>query len=179
MAIQPAICTQCGGRLQVDDVDLNGFCKCEYCGVSNKIIDIITVDGLPTVKTLLDNAEFAIDEGNPEKAAELYKEVIKIKPNCHEAWWGLYIVNAYFDRYYNYEDKYGNRGPVIKASIMQETINKYAMRAIKNSPPEQAEIYMKNIENELNYISSVVDGMKGKSTMNKGVGFLKKIFKRR
>ena len=80
MALQPAVCTQCGGKLKVDDVDLNGFCKCEYCGTSHKIIDIITIDGLPTVKSLLSNADIEIQDKNYENAIKLYKEVLKTKP---------------------------------------------------------------------------------------------------
>ena len=160
MAIQPAVCNQCGGSLKVDDIDLNGFCKCEYCGTNHKIIDIITVDGLPTVKTLLINADFAIRENNLEKAVEFYKEVIKIKPNCHEAWWGLYLTNACFDKYYNYCDKYGNSGPLTKAAIMKNTIDKYAMQAINYAPPEIAEKYRSEIANDLKYIEQVRSGQK-------------------
>ncbi len=162
MALQPAVCTQCGGKLKVDDIDLNGFCKCEYCGTSHKIIDIITIDGLPTVKSLLSNADIEIQDKNYENAIKLYKEVLKTKPNCHEAWWGLYLCNKAFDEYYNYQDKYGNSGPLTKATIMQNTINKYAIRAIESAPPEQADIYKKNIEPQLNYINEVLNGTNSK-----------------
>lgn len=167
MSVQPAICNQCGGKLKVDDIDLNGFQECEYCGTRNKIIDIITIDGLPTVKSLLQNAEFEINDGNLENAVKLYKEVIKIKPNCNEAWWGLYLCNAAFDSYYNYEDKYGNRGPLTKASIMQNTINKYAMRAIEYAPPEQAKKYRKEIEEQLSYIEEIKNGKQDKKVNGK------------
>lgn len=167
MANQPAICTQCGGKLEVDDVDLNGFCKCEYCGTSHKIIDIITVDGLPTVKTLLENAKMSIEDVNLENAVKLYKEAIKIKPNCHEAWWGLYLCNAAFDAYYNYQDKYGNSGPLTKASIMEKTITKYANRAIEYAPPEQAEQYKQEIQSSLNYINDARSGKFDKKTKGK------------
>jgi hypothetical protein len=172
MAMQPAICNQCGGKLNVDDVDLNGFCKCEYCGTSHKIIDIITVEGLPTVKSLLTNAEFEKNDNNLENAVKFYKEIIKIKPNCHEAWWGLYICNDAFDRYYNYEDKYGNRGPLTRASIMENTIQKYALRAIEYAPPEQAERYKKEIEDKLNYIEELRNG--NKKPLNKFKRFIQK-----
>jgi hypothetical protein len=172
MAMQPAICNQCGGNLNVDDVDLNGFCKCEYCGTSHKIIDVITVEGLPTVKSLLINAELEIKDNNLEKAVKFYEEIIKIKPNCHEAWWGLYICNDAFDRYYNYEDKYGNRGPLIKVSIIENTIQKYALHAIEYAPPEQAEKYKKEIENKLNYIEEVRN--RNKKPLNKFKCFIQK-----
>lgn len=158
MAMQPAICPNCGGRLKVDDVDLNGFCECEFCHTPMKVIDVITIDGLPTAKSLLLNASMMFDDRNYERAVEMYKEVIKIKPNCHEAWWGLYLCNREFDRYYGYKDKYGNSGNMTKASIMQETLNKYAMRAIQYAPPEDAKRYQDQIAGEVNFVQQVVNG---------------------
>ncbi len=159
MAFQPAICSNCGGLLQVDDTDLNGFCECKFCHTPHKVIDVITIDGLPTVKSLLMNAQLSMEDGNPEKAVSTYKEVLIIKPNCHEAWWGLYICNSYFDRYYGYQDKYGNGGPQTKAAIMRSTIDKYAARAIDNAPPQQAEQYRDAIKEELDYIDQVRNGV--------------------
>ncbi len=158
MAIQPAICSGCGGAINVDDVDLNGFAKCEYCGVSHKVIDIITVDGLPTVKSLLQTAYLTIDNGNYEKAEQLFNEAIKIKPNCHEAWWGVYICHANYDAYYNYTDKYGNSGPITKAVIMNESINKYAAKAIDYAPPAQADEYRGLLADKLAYIEKARSG---------------------
>lgn len=158
MAIQPAVCVNCGGELKVDDIDLNGFCECSFCHTSHKVIDIITIDGLPTVKSLLMDADFCMSDGNYEKAVKLFNEVIKIKPNCHEAWWGLYICNSYFDRYYGYKDKYGNAGPQTKAAIMNNTINKYANRAIEFSPPSQSKAYKDLIQSDLDFINTVHSG---------------------
>ncbi len=158
MAMQPAICKSCGAQINVDDIDLNGFCECEYCHVSQKVIEVITIDGLPTVKSLLGSASLSMENGNYEKAVKLYNEVINIKPNCHEAWWGLYICNAYFDAFYNYEDKYGNRGPLTKANIMQNTINKYAARAIEYAPEQTANSYRRQISDQLSYIESARNG---------------------
>lgn len=167
MAIQPAICPNCGGSLQVDDVDLNGFCECKFCHTMHKVIDIITIDGLPTVKGLLENADNAIADGNIDKAVKFFNEVIKIKPNCHEAWWGSYVCQKYFDQYYGYEDKYGNSGPITKASIMLDTINKYADRAIKYAPPEMSARYQELIQEDLDYIKRVRDGQYDKKSSGK------------
>lgn len=158
MAMQPAVCSNCGGRIKVDDIDLNGFGECEFCHTPYKVIDVITVDGLPTVKSLLTSASIAMDNGNNEKAVKLFNEVINIKPNCHEAWWGLYLCNASFDAFYQYQDKYGNSGPLTKASIMQTTINKYAARAIEYAPKDVAEEYRRQIAGSLAFIDSVRNG---------------------
>ena len=96
MALQPAVCTNCGGKIKVDDIDLNGFGKCEHCKTPFKVIDVITIDGLPTAKSLLAAAEHSMQDGNYEKAVNLFNEILTIKPNCHEAWWGLYACNTYF-----------------------------------------------------------------------------------
>jgi len=158
MAIQPAICNQCGGKINVDDVDLNGFCECEFCKTPHKVIDVITIDGLPTVKSLIMTASMHIDDGNVEKAVSTYKEVLKIKPNCHEAWWGLYLCNRYFDIYYNCTDKYGNSGIYTKAAIMESTLQKYAFRAIEYAPSPDKEHYQSQIQSEIDYINSVRNG---------------------
>lgn len=166
MAIQPAICSNCGGSLKVDDVNLNGFCECKYCHTAHKVIDIITIDGLPTVKGLLENANNAIDDGNAEKAVKFYEEAIKIKPNCHEAWWGMFLCQKYFDQYYGYADKYGNSGPLTKAGIMQSTINKYADKAIRYAPPEKSAQYSSFIADDLGYIEQVRNGQFDKPSSN-------------
>lgn len=158
MAIQPAVCVNCGGSLKVDDTDLNGFCECEFCHTPHKVIDIITIDGLPTVKSLMLDADIAKNDGDYEKAVKLYNEVIKIKPNCHEAWWGLYICNDYFDNYYQFKDKYGNSGIQTKAAIMQNTIQKYANHAIEFAPPTQATAYQSLIQSSIDYINDAQSG---------------------
>lgn len=166
MAIQPAICSSCGGKLQVDDVNLDGFCECKFCHTPHKVIDIITIDGLPTVKGLIMNAENAIEDGNAEKAVKYYEEVIRIKPNCHEAWWGIFLCQKYFDRYYGYADKYGNSGPMTKAGIMQNTINKYADKAIRYAPPDKSAEYSGLIADDLEYIEQVRNGQYDRQSSN-------------
>lgn len=158
MAMQPAVCSNCGGRIKVDDIDLNGFGECEFCHVPYKVIDVISIDGLPTVKSLLTSASIAIDNENYEKAVKLYNDVINIKPNCYEAWWGLYLCNSHFDAFYQYKDKYGNSGPLTKASIMQSTISKYANRAIEYAPKEISAQYAQNIVGEIEFINAVRSG---------------------
>lgn len=158
MAMQPAICSNCGGRINVDDVDLNGFAECEYCFTSHKIIDIITIDGLPTAKSYLMVANQAINDKLLEKAVEYYNKVIEIKPNCHEAWWGLYICQNAFDEYYGYEDKYGNTGILTKASIMHDTLKRYAYRAIEYAPFEASQGYKLEIQQKESFIQSVING---------------------
>lgn len=170
MALQPAICTNCGGNIKVDDIDLNGFGKCDYCKTPYKVIDIITIEGLPTAKSLLTAADHSMEDGNLDKAVGLFNEIIKIKPNCHEAWWGLYICNSAFDGYYGYEDKYGNSGPNVKARIMTTTLNKYALRAIDYAPKDMAEQYRKKISETIDFIESVKHGVYDNSPTKKENG---------
>jgi tetratricopeptide (TPR) repeat protein len=158
MALQSAVCTNCGGKIKVDDIDLNGFGKCEHCKTTFKVIDVITIDGLPTAKSLLTAANHSMEDGNFEKAVNLFNEILTIKPNCHEAWWGLYTCNASFDRYYGYEDKYGNKGPMTKAQIMTNTLQKYAYRAIEYAPKDIADNYRSEIKESLDYVESVKRG---------------------
>jgi hypothetical protein len=158
MAMQPAICVNCGGQINVDDIDLNGYGECVFCRTSYKIRDVITIDGLPTAKSLLTAAIRSMEDANFEKAVSRFNEVLEIKPNCHEAWWGLYLCNDHFDRYYNYQDKYGNSGPLTKAQIMSATLNKYAMRAIEYAPKETAGQYQNEISDSVSYIEAAKRG---------------------
>ena len=167
MALQPAVCSNCGGKIKVDDIDLNGFGKCEHCKTPYKVIDVITIDGLPTAKSLLTAAEHSMQDENLEKAVSLFNEILTIKPNCHEAWWGLYTCNSAFDKYYGYEDKYGNKGPLTKAEIMNGTLRKYAFRAIEYAPKDIAENYRGRIKGSLDFIESVKNGNYDKQTNNK------------
>jgi len=167
MALQPAVCSNCGGKIKVDDIDLNGFGKCEHCKTPFKVIDVITIDGLPTAKSLLTAAEHSIEDKNLEKAVGLFNEVLTIKPNCHEAWWGLYTCNTSFDEYYGYADKFGNKGPLTKAEIMNTTLQKYAMRAIEYAPKDMADKYRNQIKNSVDYVESVRRGSYDKQTNKK------------
>lgn len=166
MALQPATCSNCGGSIKVDDVDLNGYGECNFCHTPYKVIDVISIDGLPTVKSLLAAADHAIEDENFEKAVKLFKEIIEIKPNCHEAWWGLYVCNDYFDAYYNYQDKYSNGGVYVKAQIISETLQKYAYRAINYAPAEIAEKYKSMIQSKLDFVNSVAS--KGSDSTTSG-----------
>lgn len=156
--MQPAVCANCGGRINVDDVNLNGFAECEYCHTFHKIIDIITIDGLPTAKTHLIMAYNAFDDGNFEKAMKFFNKTLEIKPNCHEAWWGLYVCQSAVDEYYNYEDKYGNSGPIVKANIIANTIHKYAYRAIEYAPKDVKYRYKAAIKDHEDFIIAVEKG---------------------
>jgi|GEM_PF-937384 len=158
MAFQPAVCSQCGGRIKVDDVDLNGFATCEFCGTSHKIIDIITVEGLPTAKTYLDNANRAMEDGQTDSAMKYFKKVLEIKPNCHEAFWGMYLCQSAIDKYYGYKDKYGNKGPLVRAQLMSDALNKYAYRAIQYAPNDIAAYYRGKISADENYVSKARGG---------------------
>jgi len=167
MALQPAVCTNCGGKIKVDDIDLNGFGKCKHCKTPFKVIDVITIDGLPSAKSLLLAAEHSMQDENYEKAVSLFNEILTIKPNCHEAWWGLYTCNAYFDEYYNYEDKYGNKGSSTKAKIMNDTLQKYAFRAIEYAPKDVVEKYRGEIKECLDFIKSAKNDGYDKQTNKK------------
>ena len=158
MAMQPAVCHQCGGALKVDDVDLNGFCECPFCHVSSKVIDVITIDGLPSAKSLLMNAGFAVQNGDIDGAMNLFNQVIMIKPNCHEAWWGLYKAQCTVDNHYGYRDKYGNSGVKVKAMLIQQALQQYAYRAIQFAPKEVAQWYKNDILPSEQFVYAVNTG---------------------
>ena len=158
MAMQPAICKNCGGSISVDDVDLNGFSSCPFCGTRHKVIDIITIDGLPTAKTLLMNAEHAMQFDDTDNAMGFYNQVLQIKPNCYEAWWGLYLCQSRIDAHYGYRDKYGNGGVLVKARIIQEALARFAYPAIQNAPENIAMMFRQQIAEAESFVQGVRQG---------------------
>ena len=159
MAMQPAICRNCGGSISVDDVDLNGFSTCPFCGTSHKVIDVITIDGLPTAKSMLMNAGHAMQFDDTDTAMNLYSQVLQIKPNCYEAWWGLYLCQDKVDAHYGYRDKYGNGGCQVKARIMQEALARFAYPAIQNAPAAVADSFRQQIAGAEQFIQGVNQGV--------------------
>lgn len=100
MALVPAICSQCGGKILVDDTHEAGIC--EYCGtafITEKVINnyqntinvenaTINVSGLDAENLLLRAKAFEA-ENNQEKAIEYYNKVLDIDINNVEANEGL------------------------------------------------------------------------------------------
>ena len=70
----------------------------------------------------------------------------------------MYICQRAIDEYYGYEDKYGNGGPIVKANIMENTIQKYASRAIEYAPKDVAPKYEIAIKGNEEFINAVKNG---------------------
>lgn len=100
MAMVPAICTKCGGRILVDDTNDAGICEC--CGtafVTEKVINnyqnSINIDNATInvnsidINNLLLRAKSFESEGDEEKAVEYYNKVLDIDINNAEANEGL------------------------------------------------------------------------------------------
>ena len=100
MAMVPAICTQCGGKILVDDTHDAGIC--EFCGtafitekaiinykntinVDNAVINVVGMDA----KNLLLRAKRYEEENNYDKAIEYYNRVLDYDINNEEANEGL------------------------------------------------------------------------------------------
>ena len=96
MAMVPAICTQCGGKILVDDTHDAGIC--EFCGtafvtekVINKYQNTINIDNATinvagaNIDNLLLRAKSFEENGNQKKAIEYYNRILDIDINNEEA----------------------------------------------------------------------------------------------
>lgn len=101
MALVPAICTQCGAKIEVDDTHEAGVCK--YCGTAfvtekaiNQYTTYITTNNnfaganINIVGGNIDNlvkmAENAIEAGNGKEAVEYANRALEINPESSKAW---------------------------------------------------------------------------------------------
>lgn len=92
-----AKCPNCGGPLDLNPDLKRGICV--YCGSTFLVREAIQkftaeFDGIPTVKSMLIRAEQMLSDGDWEGAVDLYEEILKCAPTCHEAWWGKFKANC-------------------------------------------------------------------------------------
>lgn len=101
MPLVPAICTQCGAQVEVDDTHDAGVCK--HCGTAfitekaiNKYTTYITNNNNyaganinifgGNIDNLIKMAENAINAGNGKEAIEYANKALEINPECSQAW---------------------------------------------------------------------------------------------
>ena len=88
-ALEPLVCPQCGGEVELDNEQEYGFCK--YCGtkVQNTNFKIIKgkikVDGIPTVDNYMILADRDYEQENYTKALDYYNKVLEIDANNWKA----------------------------------------------------------------------------------------------
>ena len=88
-ALEPLICPQCGGDVDLDNNQEYGFCK--YCGtkIQNTNFKIVKLDvkvkGIPTVDNFMILAKRKHEEYNLAEAIKYYKKILEIDANNWEA----------------------------------------------------------------------------------------------
>lgn len=149
------------------------FFVCD-CGAINKLYDTynivkhegtVEVDGIATKNNTLERAKQLLEIHEYDKANKKFKEVLEIEPTNDEAWWGRFLCESYFARYYGYRDKYGDYTPYTKANIILENLNKYAYKAIEYAPENNKEYYKKEIQDLEKYIEDVRNGVYDKKSI--------------
>ena len=154
MGVRKLKCENCGANLEVDEKLTIGFCQ--YCGCKFMLEEKVNV----SVSVKIDNnnenkikmAYSCIEDGNYEKAEKIFKSVLNDDICNYEAWWGRYICESYYSKYYGYTNRYGDTSDYIKANIIQKNL-KYAYKAIDNAPKEIAEKYKDYIISEEEFLS--------------------------
>lgn len=159
---QNLVCANCGGTLAVDS---NGeFGTCIYCGTKRQLVEkVVTVvehtgkvevDGIATAASKLTSAYQCLQTGNVEKANRLYKEITELEPQNAYAWWGRYLCEESFAKYYGFRDKYGNSDNITKANQVLEIL-KYADFAIQYAEEDVKQKYIEETQEYRNFVEMV------------------------
>ena len=156
------ICGNCGGTLAIDSS--GEFGTCIYCGTKRqlveKVINVvehtgkIEVDGIVTSSSKLISAFQCLQTGNIEKANRLYKEITELDPQNSYAWWGRYLCEESFAKYYGFRDKYGNYDNIAKANQIVEIL-KYADFAIQYAEENVKRQYIEETQEYRDFVKNV------------------------
>ena len=153
MSSQPAICNNCNFNFAVDDSNLDAMCECPSCHTSARAVELILMDGIPEIRELYLKAEATLRNGSFDEAMELYRQIIVRKPNCHEAWWGLYKCQSEKDARGGYRNQFGYYDDWIKAHCIEFSLKEYAEKAIEYAP----QIYKQNYKSIIADEQKIVD----------------------
>lgn len=159
---QDLICPNCGGSIAVDAS--GEFGTCIYCGTKKQLVEkVITVvehtgkvevDGIATASAKLVSAYQCFQTGNVEKANRLYKEITDLEPQNAYAWWGRFLCEESFAKYYDFRDKYGNSDNETKANQVLEIL-KYADFAIQYAEEDVRNTYIQQTQAYRDYVESI------------------------
>lgn len=159
---QNLVCANCGGALAVDSNGEIGTCI--YCGTKRQLVEkVVTVvehtgkvevDGIATAASKLTSAYQCLQTGNVEKANRLYKEITELEPQNAYAWWGRYLCEENFAKYYGFRDKYGNSDNITKANQVLEIL-KYADLAIQYAEEDVRQKYIEETQEYRNFVEMV------------------------
>lgn len=160
-------CKECGTVDSTKFTLFNNAFRCNVCGAINPLYDDysvielkgkLEVDGIPAVRNLASRARQLLEGNNYDGALKLYKKILECDCDNHVALWGCYCCEKGIAAYYCYRDKFGNSGPHVKASILNDLINKYGKKAIRSAPIEYAEAYRKMLIPDIQFVKDVRDG---------------------
>ena len=159
---QDLVCANCGGTLAVDSNGEIGTCI--YCGTKRQLVEkIVTVvehtgkvevDGIATAASKLTSAYQCLQTGNVEKANRLYKEITELEPQNAYAWWGRYLCEEDFAKYYGFRDKYGNSDNITKANQVLEILQ-YADFAIQYAEEDVKQKYIEETQEYRGFVEMV------------------------
>lgn len=160
---QDLVCPNCGGAMAVDSS--GEFGTCIYCGTKKQLVEKtivehtgkVEVDGIATANSKLISAYQCLQAGNVEKANRLYKEITELEPQNPYAWWGRFVCEESFAKYYGFQDKYGNYDNVTKANQVLEIL-KYADLAIQYAQDDVKQQYIQQTQEYRDFVESVRNG---------------------
>ena len=158
-------CKECGTVDSTKFTIFSNAFKCNVCGAINPIFDSyqvieytgkIEVDGIATISNLAFRAKQLLESGNYDGALKLYKRILDCDADNHVALWGCYCCEKGIAAYYRYKDKFGNSGPLVKANILSEIINKYGRKAVECAPSNCAQAYSQILQIDIQFVNSVI-----------------------
>ena len=175
MELKSAKCPNCGGKLQLNPNIEKGICI--YCGSEIIVEDAIRlgreVDGIATVRTHLIRADQLLEDGEMDKAAKEFKDVINLKPDCAEAHFGLFRCEVASANYYlrlNYSLARAVSDYINDINLAKE---KHGKRALQYATDDQKKEYEEYINAAVSEAYSKADETNWNKKSLIGKGFAK------
>lgn len=137
MSVENGKCPDCGQAMRLDSSKEK--MNCEYCGKEVPILQAIQkcqIDGITTFDNIMLAAQRAIDlDEDYDKALKKYKEALDLKPEDHNAMWGMFLCEWKFTLWY-YRTKGFVQFPGDVPKCLLAAIEKYGQRAYDLTPDD-------------------------------------------
>lgn len=155
MELKSAKCPNCGGKLQLNPEIEKGICI--YCGSEIIVAEAIQkfrgeIDGLATTQTHLIRANQLFEDGETDKAAKEFQQVVNLNPTNAEAFMGLFrcamasadyylrlnhslqrVISDYLNDVKIAKEKYGNRAVQYADADKKAEYEQYVNNAVSNA----------------------------------------------
>lgn len=160
MELKNAICTGCGGKLQLNPALTKGICI--YCGSEIMVAEAIAkaqqVEGIQTEDAARERAFQKLEDGNFDGADKDFLHIIDLNPTDCEAHYGRFKVALFVAEYYRRLNAGMARNMSDYANALTCAVESHGNRALKYAYSEdQKHRYQRQIDIVLEQIETAKD----------------------